>query len=353
MTSVITASIIRLKEGVALGGNGAVGRLWHINKDGTLKRNKSRSFSISCVRPVMSYEHEHPVGICLLSTRSGIVRALRCCPSLPGVEAREALRVLADSQLSSRSVWNAGSWLHLSTRTKKKVKSSKPSNWDENWDWNKRKCGKRNQCPFTRQKPRLYPPGPAAGEGRQSHQNAWLGDGDQNWGVLSLQGHLPSHRSDWEQRFIYLFFSGWKIRVAKNIYAWARWPCSSITKSAEDMLTLCGWSSEKSLHLSFPKGISGERNLFPPGSAATEPHLPCRHPPPCTLAQEGSLKSHGKWVILWETCVSFEGSTSIRAGLQWFTASAGMVWKSPWGPGKVFQSNHTFIGLLQCKSGPI
>lgn len=64
------------------------------------------------------------------------------------------------------------------------------------------------------------------------------------------------------------------------------------------------------------------------------------------LAQEGLLKSHGKWVILWETCVSFEGGTSIQAGLQLFAASAGKVWKSPWGPKKVFQSNHTFIGLL-------
>lgn len=128
MTSVITASIIRLKEGDTLGGNGAVGRLWHINKDGTLKRNKSRSFSISCVRPVMSHGHEHPVGICLLSTRSGIVPPLRCSPSFPRVEAREALRVLTDSQLSTLSVWNAGRWLYLSTRTKKKKKRQNHQN---------------------------------------------------------------------------------------------------------------------------------------------------------------------------------------------------------------------------------
>lgn len=132
MTSVITASIIRLKEGDASGGNGAAGRLWHINKDGTLKRNKSRSFSTSCVRPVMSHGHQNILleFVCFqhdpASFRPGGV-----APPLPGVGAREALRASADSQLSSRSVWHAGRWLHLSTG-----KSSKPSNWDEDWDWN-------------------------------------------------------------------------------------------------------------------------------------------------------------------------------------------------------------------------
>lgn len=88
--------------------SGAMGRLWHNYKERTLKRMKSRSFMLACVRHVECMRtgtfYLHSLTFACFQDDPAVFGS-KGIVHLAKIDSCKALRVVADFQLPSHTVW--------------------------------------------------------------------------------------------------------------------------------------------------------------------------------------------------------------------------------------------------------